>query len=68
MDPDFSLVGGDQNFEFAFNSSNFSDRVLRIEIVAAPAESKADGDCCASFSDWARHRKRRREDIKKDKG
>ncbi|KAI0496411.1 hypothetical protein KFK09_022727 [Dendrobium nobile] len=67
MDPDFSLGGGDQNFEFAFNSSNFSDRVLRIEIVAAPAESKADGDCCASFSDWARHRKRRREDIKKDK-
>ncbi|KAK8971257.1 BTB/POZ domain-containing protein POB1 [Platanthera guangdongensis] len=68
MDPDFSHIAGDQNFEFAFNSSNFSDRVLRIEIVAGPAESKPDGEGCASISDWARHRKRRREDIKKDKG
>ncbi|KAK8921560.1 BTB/POZ domain-containing protein POB1 [Platanthera zijinensis] len=67
MDPDFSHIAGDQNFEFAFNSSNFSDRVLRIEIVAGPAESKPDGEGCASISDWARHRKRRREDIKKDK-
>ncbi|PKA56290.1 BTB/POZ domain-containing protein POB1 [Apostasia shenzhenica] len=67
MDPDFSYGSGDQNFEFAFNSSNFSDRVLRIEIVAGPAESKGDGEGCSSISDWARHRKRRREDIKKDK-
>lgn len=56
------------NFEFAFNSSNFSDRVLRIEIVAGPAESKSDGEGCSSIAEWARHRKRRREDIKKEKG
>lgn len=56
------------NFEFAFNSSNFSDRVLRIEIVAGAAESKSDGEGCSSIADWARHRKRRREEIKKEKG
>lgn len=62
--------GGDHsnNFEFAFNSSNFSDRVLRIEIVAGAAESKSDGEGCSSIADWARHRKRRREEIKKEKG
>ncbi|KAH7651540.1 TRAF-like protein [Dioscorea alata] len=67
MDPDFSGGLGDQNFEFAFNSSNFSDRVLRIEIVAGPPESRSDRDGCSSIADWARHRKRRRDDIKKEK-
>lgn len=67
MDPSFSHASADQNFEFAFNSSNFSDRVLRIEIIPGPAESKAEGEGCANISDWARHRKRRREDMKKDK-
>ncbi|KAJ4906401.1 BTB/POZ domain-containing protein [Raphanus sativus] len=45
------------DFGFAFNDSNFSDRLLRIEILG-------DGDegCCTSMADWARHRKRRRED------
>ncbi|XP_020264965.1 BTB/POZ domain-containing protein POB1-like isoform X2 [Asparagus officinalis] len=55
------------NFEFAFNCSNFSDRVLRIEIVPDAAESKSVGEGCSSIADWARHRKRRREDIKKEK-
>ncbi|KAI0507971.1 hypothetical protein KFK09_014101 [Dendrobium nobile] len=67
MDPSFSRASADQNFEFAFNSSNFSDRVLRIEIIPGPAEGKAEGDDCASISDWARQRKRRREDMKKYK-
>ncbi|KAJ0986230.1 hypothetical protein J5N97_004586 [Dioscorea zingiberensis] len=67
MDPDFSQGGGEQNFEFAFNSSNFSDRVLRIEIIAGPPESRTDRDGCSSIADWARHRKRRRDDIKKEK-
>ncbi|KAM0017089.1 putative chromatin remodeling & transcription regulator BTB-POZ family [Helianthus debilis subsp. tardiflorus] len=57
---------GPGDFGFAFNDSNFSDRVLRIEIVSEPLDSAHDGDGCASLSDWARNRKRRREDIKKE--
>ncbi|KAG1346482.1 BTB/POZ domain-containing protein POB1 [Cocos nucifera] len=68
MDPDFSHASGEQNFEFAFNSSNFSDRILRIEILAGPPECRSDGDGGGGVSDWDRHRKRRREEIKKDKG
>ncbi|KAI5564706.1 hypothetical protein POPTR_014G093700v4 [Populus trichocarpa] len=56
----------DGDFGFAFNDSNFSDRLLRIEIMGGSAESRADGEGCTSIIDWARHRKRRREDIKKD--
>lgn len=69
MDSDFSGVSGsDQNFEFAFNSSNFSDRVLRIEIMEEPPGSKSDGEGGAAAVEWARHPKRKREEIKKDKG
>lgn len=53
------------NFAFAFNDSNFSDRVLRIEIMAGPATMKAE-DGTTSIADWARNRKRRRADAKKD--
>lgn len=56
------------NFAFAFNDSNFSDRILRIEIMSGPTESKSDGEGCNSIADWARNRKRRREDIKKEAG
>lgn len=68
MDSDYSAsdVGRDGDFGFAFNDSNFSDRVLRIEIVAESPEARPDGDGCTSLADWARNRKRRREDIKKD--
>uniref|UniRef100_A0A6V7QVN4 BTB domain-containing protein n=1 Tax=Ananas comosus var. bracteatus TaxID=296719 RepID=A0A6V7QVN4_ANACO len=69
MEPDFSHPSGDPSFEFAFNSSNFSDRVLRIEIVPGPPEIQSDavggGGASSSFS-WAGHRKRRREEIKKE--
>ncbi|BAF08398.1 BTB/POZ domain-containing protein POB1 [Oryza sativa Japonica Group] len=75
MDPDFSGGGGGgPSFEFAFNSVNFSDRVLRIEVVAgdddddddhAPGSSRDGG--AGSLSDWARHRKRRREELLKEK-
>ncbi|KAJ6400671.1 hypothetical protein OIU84_016165 [Salix udensis] len=68
MDSD-SMRGGsasDGDFGFAFNDSNFSDRLLRIEIMGGSAENRADGEGCTSIIDWARHRKRRREDIKKD--
>ncbi|WCJ26426.1 BTB/POZ domain-containing protein POB1 [Euphorbia peplus] len=56
----------DPDFAFAFNDSNFSDRVLKIEIVNDFVEVKNDGDACTSIADWARNRKRRREDVKKD--
>lgn len=58
----------DSDFAFAFNDSNFSDRVLRIEIIPDLPETKSNGDGCTSIADWARNRKRRREDIKKDTG
>lgn len=56
----------DADFAFAFNDSNFSDRVLRIEIMSDPVDPQPDSQTCASIADWARHRKRRREDIKKE--
>ena len=60
--------GGDGDFGFAFNDSNFSDRILKIEIVDEASETPS-GDTsngCTSLADWARNRKRRREDIKRD--
>ncbi|OMO79680.1 BTB/POZ-like protein [Corchorus capsularis] len=74
MDSDFSpddasgSCSADSDFGFAFNDSNFSDRVLRIEIISDLPETKSDGDGCSSIADWARNRKRRREDIKKENG
>jgi hypothetical protein len=67
MDSDYmSNSGRDGDFGFAFNDSNFSDRVLRIEIMADSPDTRSDGEGCHSLADWARHRKRRREDVKKD--
>ncbi|KAJ8539376.1 hypothetical protein K7X08_013628 [Anisodus acutangulus] len=73
MDSDFSPnygSGTESDFGFAFNDSNFSDRILTIEIVP---DSKSDGEeGCSSSSvvDWDRKRKRRRrrrrEEIKKE--
>lgn len=68
MDSDFSNAASaaDADFGFAFNDSNFSDRLLRIEIMGDPPENRPDTEGLISIADWARHRKRRREDIKKD--
>ncbi|XWS76933.1 hypothetical protein CRYUN_Cryun01aG0219600 [Craigia yunnanensis] len=68
MDSDYSrgASGSDGDFGFAFNDSNFSDRILRIEIMGGPPECRPDGEGCTSIADWASHRKRRREDIKKE--
>lgn len=66
MDSEYDRSAKEGNFAFAFNDSNFSDRVLRIEIMAGPSYSKSDADGCCSLFDWARNRKRRREDLKKD--
>ncbi|XP_027337850.1 BTB/POZ domain-containing protein POB1-like isoform X1 [Abrus precatorius] len=60
------VSASDADFAFAFNDSNFSDRVLRIEIIADPVDARPDSDGCTTIADWARHRKRRREDIKKE--
>ncbi|EOA26832.1 hypothetical protein CARUB_v10022924mg [Capsella rubella] len=70
MDSTFSRHGSspEGDFGFAFNDSNFSDRLLRIEILGGPSDSRSDGEGCTSIADWARHRKRRREDNKKDNG
>ncbi|XP_073038592.1 BTB/POZ domain-containing protein POB1-like isoform X2 [Primulina eburnea] len=58
--------GPDPDFGFAFNDSNFSDRLLRIEIVS---DSRAESEVCQTLVDWAatRKSKRHRGDIvKKD--
>ncbi|CAN6994300.1 unnamed protein product [Brassica rapa subsp. trilocularis] len=73
MDSNFSRHGSSSSssegdFGFAFNDSNFSDRLLRIEIMGgASSDSTSDvGEGgCTSIADWARHRKRRREDNNK---
>ncbi|XP_011093267.1 BTB/POZ domain-containing protein POB1 isoform X4 [Sesamum indicum] len=58
--------GGDPDFGFAFNDSNFSDRVLRIEIVADPPEAPPESEGCRTLADWAaRKSKRRRGDVVK---
>lgn len=57
-----------QDFTFAFNDINFSDRILRIEIVPDSPEAKPDGVGCSTASDWERNKKRRRADIKRDSG
>ncbi|KAH9731707.1 BTB/POZ domain-containing protein POB1 [Citrus sinensis] len=70
MDSDISRIASssDGDFGFAFNDSNFSDRLLRIEIMGDPPESRSDGEGCTSIADWARDRKRRRADTQKDNG
>jgi len=62
------LLDSESDFGFAFNDSNFSDRILRIEIIPDLPESKSDGEGCSTIADWARHRKRRREEIKRENG
>nr|ADW41580.1 BTB domain protein [Nicotiana benthamiana] len=69
MDPEFSPTRTrEPDFAFAFNDSNFSDRVLRIEIVgdSLDGDGASDSHGCHSLADWARNRKRRREDFKKE--
>jgi hypothetical protein len=55
------------NFEFAFNDSNFSDRMLRIEVMAEPSTLNFE-DGTATIADWARNRKRRRAEAKRNAG
>lgn len=56
----------DRDFAFAFDNSSFSDRVLQIEVLADDAPATQPGsDACQTLADWARYRKRPREDLKK---
>ncbi|CAI0416974.1 unnamed protein product [Linum tenue] len=72
MDSEFSTTkalasGTDSDFGFAFNDQNFSDRILQLEIIPDLPESEIDGgDGSVTLTEWARDRKRRREEIKKE--
>ncbi|KAK4794095.1 hypothetical protein SAY86_012089 [Trapa natans] len=61
-----SVTGSESDFGFAFNHSNFSDRVLQVEIVPHLHDFKSDGEGCSSLADWTRNLKRPREETKKD--
>ncbi|KAH0722214.1 hypothetical protein KY285_004828 [Solanum tuberosum] len=68
MDPEYSPTHtGEPDFAFAFDDVNFSDRILRIEILgdSITGGSNSSGGC-SSLADWARNRKRRREDFRKE--
>ncbi|EXC43993.1 hypothetical protein L484_000083 [Morus notabilis] len=65
---DSATSTSDSDFFFAFNDSNFSDRILRIEIIPDLPETKSDGEGCTSLADWTGRRKRRREEIKRENG
>ncbi|KAK1642660.1 hypothetical protein QYE76_060465 [Lolium multiflorum] len=57
MDLDFSSWGAVPSFEFAFNSENFSDRVLQLEVVPC------DDDGGESLPDSARTPKEKEENA-----
>ncbi|KAI4315496.1 hypothetical protein L6164_028296 [Bauhinia variegata] len=56
----------ESDFGFAFNDSNFSDRVLTIEVLPDLPDTKSDAEGCTSIAIWARNRKRRRQEIRKE--
>ncbi|XP_059276295.1 BTB/POZ domain-containing protein POB1-like [Lycium ferocissimum] len=62
---DGSSRSGSSDFGFAFNDSNFSDRVLTIEIIPDP-KLKIEIEDVEDIVYWARKRKRRREEMKEN--
>ncbi|GAU13611.1 hypothetical protein TSUD_347150 [Trifolium subterraneum] len=67
MESDTVSSSEDANdFGFAFNDSNFSDRILQIEVMNDPIQASSNAEGCSTVSDWANDRKRRREDIKNE--
>ncbi|ERM97808.1 hypothetical protein AMTR_s00116p00144700 [Amborella trichopoda] len=59
------------DFSFAFNDSNFSDRILRIEIMAEPPDKESDSEDCNTVAEWAKKRKRywgENSDFRMDRG
>lgn len=65
---DLQSPSSESDFGFAFNDSNFSDRILKVEIVPDLPDTKSNGDGCTTIADWAKNRKRRRDDVKKEPG
>ncbi|XP_021757599.1 BTB/POZ domain-containing protein POB1-like [Chenopodium quinoa] len=65
---DLQSSSSESDFGFAFNDSNFSDRIFKVEIVPDLPDVKSDDDGCTTIADWAKNRKRRRDDIKKEPG
>ncbi|KAK4723734.1 hypothetical protein R3W88_026513 [Solanum pinnatisectum] len=68
MDPEYSpTYTGEPDFAFAFDDVNFSDRILRIEILGDSIAGGSNSNSgCSSLADWARNRKRRREEFRKE--
>jgi hypothetical protein len=61
--------GSDFDFSFAFDNNNFSDRVLKVEIIPDLSEGKSNGKGCTSIAILAGgNKKRQREEIKKEAG
>ncbi|KAJ7299995.1 hypothetical protein O6H91_18G013500 [Diphasiastrum complanatum] len=64
MEPESVYSGGSTSplsFAFAFNDSNFSDRILHIEVVAGSSgEARLLGEARSTLIDWAHQKKRRR--------
>ncbi|CAA2968654.1 zinc finger CCCH domain-containing 1 [Olea europaea subsp. europaea] len=54
------------DFAFAFNDSNFSDRVIRIEIASDSLETRPESQACHTLTDWERKSKRHRGDVAKN--
>jgi hypothetical protein len=77
MDSDCSIAGlacgsesgSDFDFLFTFDNNNFSDRVLKIEIIPDLSKGKLNGKGCTSMVILAGgNKKRQREEIKKEAG
>ena len=45
-DSSSSMLGPRLNFKFAFNDTDFSDRVLRIEFISDSLGSKSESEGC----------------------
>lgn len=68
-DPLSSPNGGrDPDFGFAFNDPNFSDRVLRIEIVSDPPDAPPESECSVTNYGVRKSKRRRGDAVKKEKG
>ncbi|CAJ1961228.1 unnamed protein product [Sphenostylis stenocarpa] len=61
-----SASSSDLDFGFAFNDSNFSDRILCIEIIDDLVEAPPNNEPCTTILNCARPHDRKHDDTKKD--
>ncbi|KMT16768.1 hypothetical protein BVRB_2g042530 [Beta vulgaris subsp. vulgaris] len=54
---DLRPSSSESDFGFAFNDSNFSDRILMVEIIPDLPDINSDCDGCTTIADWAKNRK-----------